>query len=128
MSWATFEAILDDAFTGYTKIPEGKDIEQMPDNKHKVYSLKWIGMGGIILHTSNNISYAHKVKLRVSYINMESDTRETNADLFITLLTTIAGLSGFNQFITDTSFEDMPSHPEQTIGEAEFYFGVDGLC
>ena len=128
MSWATFEAVLDDGFTGYTKIPEGKSIENMPDNKHKAYELKWIGIGGSQLHTSNNLSYSHKVRLRVSYLNRESDTRETNADLFITLLTAIAALSGFNAFLGDASFLDKENDANQTIGTVEFYFGVDGLC
>lgn len=128
MSWATFKTTLDGAFSGYTEIPEGKDIEQMPDNKDKTYSLKWIGAGGFQLHTSNNISYAHRVKLRVSYINMQSSNRTTNADLWLTLLTAIAALSGFNAFLTDATFIDIAGHPEQTIGEVDFYFGVDGLC
>src|SRR3990167_6629598 len=128
MSWATFKTTLDTAFTGYTEIPEGKDIEQMPDNKHKVYSLKWEGAGGFQLHTSNNISFSNRVKLRVSYINMQPSNRTANADLWITLCTAIAALAGFNAPLSDATFLDITGHPEQTIGTWEFYFGVDGLC
>lgn len=114
--------------TGYTEIPEGKDIEQMPDNKHKTYSLKWTGMGDFEMYTSNAIAYAHIVKLRVSYLNMESSTRHTNADLFITLCSTIAALTAFKGIVSDATFEDISGHPEQSIGEFEFYYGVDKLC
>jgi hypothetical protein len=129
MAWSDFESTLDGAFTGYQKVPESKDMAQAPGTAyHKFYTLKWIGQGMWTGHTADNWSYAHKVRIQVSYVNDSgmSDERDVNADLFVTLVIAISKLAPFAGFLSDSSFEDKDN--KVSIGALEIYFGVDGLC
>ena len=129
MAWSTFESTLDGAFTGYQKVPENKDMAQAPGTAyHKFYTLKWMGMGMLTGHTSDNWSYAHKARIQVSYLNDSgmSDERDVNADLFVTLVIAISKLASFAGFVSDPSFEDKDN--KVSIGTLEIFYGVDGLC
>jgi len=128
MSWATHRATIEglSAFDNYDEIPENKAPETMPQDKHKAYSLKWLGTDETDMYASGSISYVNKIELQVSYINMASSNRDTNVASFITLITAIAGASGFNSFVGGFSFEDKDN--KNSIGTAVFYFGSEGLC
>jgi len=126
MSWVTNKALIVAVMTGYDEIPENKVPETMPQDKHKAYSLKWIGTDEFVEYTANAISYVNKVRLEVSYINMQSANRAANADLFATLLTAISSATGFMGFVGGCTFEDKDN--KNTIGTVEFYFGSEGLC
>ena len=127
MAWSTFKAAIESVLStaDYTEIPENKTLENAQKNDHKTYELKWIGTDNIERATGG-IAYANKVRLRVSYINMQKAQRDTNVALFTTLLTALATATGFNNFVGGWTFEDKDN--KNTIGEVEFYFGVDGLC
>ena len=127
MAWSTFKAAIESVLStaDYTEIPENKTLENAQKNDHKTYELKWIGTDNIERATGG-IAYANKVRLRVSYINMQKAQRDTNVALFTTLLTALATATGFNNFAGGWTFEDKDN--KNTIGEVEFYFGVDGLC
>ena len=128
MSWATHRATIEglSAFDNYDEIPENKVPDTMPQDKHKSYSLKWIGTDETDMYASGSISYVNKIELQVSYINMASSNRDANVALFVALLTAIAGATGFNSFVGGFSFEDKDN--KNTIGKVEFYFGSEGLC
>lgn len=128
MSWATHRATIEglSAFDNYDEIPENRIPETMPQDKHKSYSLKWIGTDETDMYTNNAISYVNKIELQVSYINMASSNRDTNVAAFVTLLTAIAGAAGFHDFVGGFSFEDKDN--KNSIGTAVFYFGSEGLC
>ena len=127
MSWSTSKTAIELVLSTaeYYEIPENKTLENAQKNDHKTYELKWIGTDNIERATGG-IAYANKVRLRVSYINMQKAQRDTNVALFTTLLTALATATGFNNFVGGWTFEDKDN--KNTIGEVEFYFGVDGLC
>jgi hypothetical protein len=128
MSWATSKTAIELVLStlSYFEIPENKTLEDAQKNDHKTYELKWIGTDNAIMHTGGNVSYTNKVRLKVSYINMQKAQRDTNVASFTTLLTALAKATGFNNFAGGWAFEDKDN--KNTIGTVEFYFGVDGLC
>jgi len=129
VAWSTFETILDGAFTGYKKVPENKDMAQAPGTAyHKFYTLKYLGKGTIMGHTSNNYSYAHIARIEVSYLNDSgmSDERDINVDLWLTLQNTIEKKAGFAGYVSEPRFVDKDN--KVTIGTMEIYFGIDGSC
>ena len=129
MSWVTDKATITTAFgtAGYREVPNQKDLEHGSTTfKNKAYELRPIGAE--LQHYSNSSTRAtHRILLRVGYINRSStkttiQQRDINFDLFMTLLTTLNGLSVFMSFITDPTFTDVDEH--KSIGEIEFYCGA----
>ena len=94
----------------------------MPHN-HKYYSLKLKGIGTINEHTSNVISYSHRVILKIKYKGVDSTQRITNEGLFMTLIKSFGGQADFMGFITDPDINDQDD--KHIIGNLEFYFGQD---
>ena len=127
MSWATYSSTIYGALTGYRRIPENKKVDEAPiSHNHKAYFIEWTAMNMQELHTNNNISYSHQVHIEVKYENLTTDEYDTNVDLWITLLTTIAGKSGFMNFATEPTLSFIDN--KHIKGVTEFYFGADGLC
>lgn len=126
MSWLTDKEAIKTALTGYTEIPENKSPEDSSmAHNHKSYSLQLIGLGTTRLTTSNGFTYTHKVRLKVKYLNISPATRDDTAELFISLLESLTGLTRFHNFTTDPVLEDLDNKHSQ--GLVEFYYG-DGGC
>jgi hypothetical protein len=130
MSWSTYDTLITNVLTtnGYAEIPENKIPEATAANfRHLGYSLKFIGLGAINYTTSGGVDYGHKVRLEVGYINNTPSLRDTNSELFLTLIEAVAALSGFHSFTSDPVFEDYGDNLH-TKGTLEFLIGVQCSC
>ena len=126
MSWTTYKSTIEDVLTGsgLREIPENKTAEQVAlSHNHNTFSLKYGGPGSHLILTNRGMLMAHSALIEVRYKNINSDTRDDNADNFYTLLTEFVSMANFLGF-DEVTFEDIDN--KHSIGKITFQVGVDG--
>lgn len=110
---------------GYTEVPDILDIEQASEShNHKCYVLKYEGLQDTSI-TSNGFIGTRLVSLEINYLNYDSITRDNNANLFESLVSSLYLISGFANLISSPTFIDYRGY--QTKGTIKFYFGYRGF-
>lgn len=130
MSWIDFDILLTSVLqgNGYAEIPENKIPEASASNfKHKGYSLKPVGFGGIAYLANDGFEYQNKCRIEIGYANKTPQKRDENFAEFTQLMLQIVRLSDFNSLASDPSFEDY-GDSIHTKGVIEIFIGVECTC
>lgn len=127
MSWDSVKSSVKLFLKDYKEVPNNKTLEENAQTyKKNAYTLKYMGSSSTEKYANNTMAMQNLCELRIMFENNTVEERDDNADKFIKLQLSIAGLGAHVKFTDERTFEDFDD--KHTIGTLNFEIGIEGSC
>lgn len=127
MSWDSVKSSVKLFLKDYKEVPNNKTLEENAQTyKKNAYTLRYVGSGSSTMYSNGGMAMTNVAELRIMFENNTVEERDDNADKFIKLQLSIAGLAIFKGYNDERTFEDFDD--KHTIGTLNFEIGIEGSC